>query len=328
MRIRLTIALLFVQSATTWAQSAVSTTLQAEISQLSQQARGRVGVGAVHLETGRSFYQAADEKFPMASTYKVPIAFQLMKSIEEGEVHLSEMITLDGEDLHPGSGTLSSLFDDPGVSISLHNLLELMLLISDNSATDLVLAAAGGSAAVTSQMKRQGIEGIRVDRPTIRLIGDWIGIQNLPADRGITRERFNQLAQSVSSAKREAAARAFDRDPRDTATPRAMVTLLQKIWKADGISRTSADLLIDTMGRCQTGENRIKGLLPQGTEVAHKTGTIGRTTNDVGVISLPHGRGHLAVVVFVRESERPVEIREKVIAQISRSLYDFFLYSE
>ena len=71
---------------------------------------------------------------------------------------------------------------------------------------------------------------------------------------------------------------------------------------------------------------RIRGMLPPGTPVADKTGTIGGATNDVGVITLPDG-GEVAVVVFVKNSERPVADREKVIAQVSRSAYDYFLFT-
>ena len=69
-----------------------------------------------------------------------------------------------------------------------------------------------------------------------------------------------------------------------------------------------------------------QGLLPPGTDVAHKTGSIGGTTNDVGIIYLPDRAGHVVTVVFVKESERPTATRESAIAQISRAVYDFFLF--
>ena len=109
--------------------------LAREIERLAPIAGGTVGVAAVHLETGREVYLNGDESFPMASTYKVPIAVQLLTLVDGGERSLEEMIEIEPADLHPGSGTLSRLFNDPGVALSLHNLMELMLLISDNSAT-------------------------------------------------------------------------------------------------------------------------------------------------------------------------------------------------
>jgi beta-lactamase class A len=80
------------------------------------------------------------------------------------------------------------------------------------------------------------------------------------------------------------------------------------------------------MRRCRTGEARLRGILPEGTEIAHKTGTIGRTTNDVGIITLPDSAGHVAIAVFVKSSEKDVPARERTIAEIARSVHDFFLF--
>lgn len=110
----------------------------------------------------------------MASTYKVPIAGQLLTQVDQGELTLDSLVRLEPADLHPASATLTQLFDDPVVILSLRNLLKLMLLISDNSATDLVMRAAGGPEAVTRRMQALEVEGIRVStdpRSTSLLIG-------------------------------------------------------------------------------------------------------------------------------------------------------------
>jgi beta-lactamase class A len=130
----------------------------------------------------------------------------------------------------------------------------------------------------------------------------------------------------VPEAEAKSAAAAFDKDPRDTATPDAMVELLAKIQHKSLHKPETAELLLDIMRRCQTGEHRLKGLLPDGAIVAHKTGTIGGTTNDVGILTLPGGAGHVAISVFVKESTKPVADRERVIAQIARAVHDFFLF--
>ncbi|MFM8349166.1 MAG: serine hydrolase, partial [Bacteroidota bacterium] len=70
---------------------------------------------------------------------------------------------------------------------------------------------------------------------------------------------------------------------------------------------------------------RIKGLLPAGTQVRHKTGTIGVATNDVGIITLPGDAGHLVIAAFVRSSEKEIPARENAIAQVARVLHDHFL---
>lgn len=301
--------------------------LEREITRLATLAGGRVGVGAVHLPTGRTLYLNGDERFPMASSYKVPIAVQLLTRVERREVRLDTMIALQPSDLHPGSGTLTELFDDPGVILSLRNLIELMLLISDNSATDLVLRTAGGPGAVTARMSALGLDGIRVDRPTMALIADWIGVRRLPPESELTPAGFRDLARDVPDSVRAQAAQAFNTDPRDTATPRAMSTLLARLWRREILKDSSTVLLLDIMRRSTTGAGRIKGMLRPDVEVAHKTGTIGGTTNDVGIMTLPDDAGDVAVAIFVKESELDVEERERAIAHIARAVYDYFAFN-
>jgi beta-lactamase class A len=301
--------------------------LEKEVQRLADLSGGVMGLAALHLESGRSVYLNRGVSFPMASSYKVPIAVEMLTRMDRGERNLEEMIALTSADIHPGSGTLSQLFQVPGVALSLRNLMELMLLISDNSATDVVLREAGGGEAVTARMRSLGIEGIRVDRPTSLLIGDFLGVRGIPADGNVSLEEFRRLSAEVSQEEREEAARAFEADPRDTSTPEAMARLLEMIWKGEALSRESSDLLLDIMLRSTTGQDRIKGILPPGTEVSHKTGTIGGTTNDVGIMRLPDDAGHVVLVAFVKGSDRPVPDREHAIAQVSRAVHDYFLFS-
>ena len=305
--------------------------LNAEIERLAAISEGTVGVAIVHLESGRSLYLNKTERFPMASTFKVPVAVEVLHRVDEGDFGLDSMITIQPGDLHPGSGTLTNLFDNPGVVLSVRNVLELMLRISDNSAADLMLRTAGGSDAVNARLKALGVTGVRVDRPTVRLIADYIGIPTLASD-DITPEAFRTLARAVPDSINQLAATKFEDDPRDTATPEGMARLLQAIWEGKALSRTNTDLLIDIMRRCLTGDARIKGILPPGTVVAHKTGTLGGgdnvtgagTQDDVGIIDLPDGAGHLIVVALVK-GEDDSERGEKAIAQISRAAYDYFV---
>jgi beta-lactamase class A len=297
--------------------------LERELARLERISGGRMGVAAVHLETGRAVYLNRSERFPMASSYKVPIAVQLLTRVDRNELRLDSMIVLQRGDLHPGSGTLTELFDDPGVILSLRNYLELMLLISDNSATDVVLRTAGGGAAVTQRMRALGIEGINVDRPTVGLIADFAGWRLAPDSQ----HAWRAAAMRTTAAQRDSASAAFNKDPRDTSSPEGMALLLQKIWRREALSAQSSTLLLDIMTRSTTGPLRIKGMLPPDVRVTHKTGTIGETTNDVGIIALPDNAGNVVTVVFVKESRLPVETRERAIAQVSRAIYDYFLFN-
>lgn len=96
--------------------------LEREIARLATVAGGTVGAGVLHLETGRRVTLNGAERFPMASTYKVPIAVQLLTRVDRGDVRLDEMVSLQPSDLHPGSGTLTELFNKPGVALSVRNL--------------------------------------------------------------------------------------------------------------------------------------------------------------------------------------------------------------
>lgn len=302
--------------------------LAAEIDRVAPASGGVLGIGLHHLETGRELYVRGDDRFPMASSFKVPVAVQLLTLVDQGKLRLDSMVTLKPSDLHPGSGTLTSLFDDPGVSLSVRNLLELMLLISDNSATDILLRLAGGGESVNARLRALGVSGVSVDRPTVALIADAVGVRNLPPESELTPGRFRELFLEVTDEQRKAAVEAFYRDNRDTATPKGMAALLRKIWRGEALSPESTALLIDIMYRCETGQARIKGLLPADVRVAHKTGTLALgVAADVGVIELPGGAGHLIVTAFVKQSIKDGPAQERAIAQAARAAYDYFLFN-
>ncbi len=298
--------------------------LEAEWARLARVGGGVVGATAIHVETGRTVHLNESTLFPMASTYKIPIAVKLLELVERGEESLDRMVTIEARDLHPGSGTLSQLFTKPGVALSVRNLLELMLLISDNSATDVLLRVVGGPAAVKEKMRELGLHRIHVDRPTAGLIADYLGATGVPHESEWTLEMWRERFAAVSEEDGKRAAARYQNDARDAATPADMARLLVKIQKREV---AGAELLLDILRRCQTGDARLKGMLPEGTVVAHKTGSMGVTiTNDVGIITLPGGAGHVALAVFVKASDRPVAARERAIAELARAAHDYFLF--
>jgi len=299
--------------------------LQNELTRLAKITNGQVGLTAIHIESGRRVSLNETTRFPMASTFKVPIAVQILAKVDRTEIRLDQMVTLEPHDLHPGSGTLSNLFKQPGVSLSVRNLMELMLLISDNSATDIVLRLAGGPEAVTSKMRDLGITGINVNRSTARLISEWVGA-DLPPEKDWTPEMWSRFFEAATPEMRKAAMQKLETDSRDTAQPAAMADLLLKIYNKQLHKPETSELLLDIMRRCQTGDARIKGMLPPKTVVAHKTGSIGGTVNDVGIITLPDNAGHVVLALFVKEGSQ-TELSEKAIAQLSRTIYDYFLFT-
>lgn len=317
--------LLFVLPAVVWAASDASLTrLEKQLQLVSKVTDAVVGVSATHIESGRTVSVRGTEAFPMASAVKIPFAVQLMSLVDRGVSSLDRMVTLLPQDLHPGSGTLSELFFHPGVSLSLANYMELMLVISDNSAADVVLREGGGPPAVTARMRELGLPGIRVDRNIALLISDWMGAKAIPPETEWNREMWDKLYNAVPDKEHMRARRAQWADPRDTATPDDMTKLLVRIWKKDLFSRANSEELLAMMERCQTGKARLKGMLPAGTIVAHKTGTLGGVADDVGVMTLPGEAGHVAISVFTKASSRPAEVSEKAVAEVARTVYDYF----
>jgi beta-lactamase class A len=175
--------------------------------------------------------------------------------------------------------------DDSIGGQSVRSLMRRMLIFSDNRAADILFKDVGGPRAVHDWLQDNGIKGLRVDRTIAQLL----------------------------SAKRDLW------DQRDSSTPIAMVELLRRIYRGELIKPESRNYLLDLMAQCHTGRNRMKWLLPSGTPVEHKTGTLDGLSDDVGFITLPDGR-RVAVAIFTRGgSDRP-----RTIAEAARAIYDGF----
>lgn len=303
--------------------------IEKEVNRLSEISGGVLGVAAIHIESGKRFSQHGNMRFPMASSYKIPIAVQLLSRVDSGMYSLDQLIEVTKGDMHPGSGMIAERFNwpgalKPGLALSVRSLLELMLLISDNSATDICLRLAGGPDKVNACMRRLGIAGLSVDRPTAYLISDWLGVAMDP-NQPWSSQRFDSLEKTLSPEMMAKSSAIFDADPKDTSTPDAMSSLLLSLYSQPILKPESKALLLDILTRCETGLTRLKGSLPPNTVVMHKTGTIGMTANDVGIITLPGDAGHLVISIFTKSSLKPLPERERAIAEVARVLHDYFL---
>lgn len=175
--------------------------------------------------------------------------------------------------------------DDKISGVPVRTLMAKMLIHSDNHAADVLFKDVGGPQAVHHWLVQNGIHGVRVDRTIAQLL----------------------------AAKRDLW------DVRDSSTPKAMVELLRRIYRGELISAQSRNYLLGEMAKCQTGRNRMKWLLPEGTPVEHKTGTLNGLTDDVGFITMPDGH-RIAVAIFARGGSN----RPRTIAQAARAIYDGF----
>lgn len=299
--------------------------LERAIARLSRLSGGTLGVSAIHIETGRRLSFNGGERFPMASVYKLPIALRLLQRVERGEVSLDDTIKLGEFDFRIGHSPIAEMANNTPITFTTGRLLELMLGDSDNTASDAMLRLAGGPAAVTARLRELGIKDIDINRPEGQLIMDHRGVREYPPEGQWTLAMFERLNRNITDADREAAARRFVQDPRDTSSPDAMAALLVRLHRREVLTPANVERVLRIMTETQTGPARLKGLLPAGTIVAHKTGSMGGTTNDVGLITLPDNAGHLAIAVFVKASTIEQPERERAIAEIARTVYDYFV---
>lgn len=262
------------------------------IAELANGDNGRIGVAAMDLATGEQIMVLGDQLFPMASTSKIAVAATYLEMVEQGKYSLTSEFPL----LIP---VRSAKFSSPaapkrkGKYMPAIDLIEIMITRSSNPATDALLAAVGGPENVNAWMRRQGINDFSIDRDIATLVRDdgeydpaaWI-------------------------------------DPRDAATPNAMVRLLQGLYRGDYLSDQSRRVLLGAMSRTVTGKRRIVANMPATARVSHKTGSLNNTSSDVGIIESPDGRA-IAVAIYVTGQGTRLN-REARIAAIARAIYDGF----
>jgi beta-lactamase class A len=270
--------------------------IRIKIGQIIEQAKGRVGIAAINLKTNDTLTVRGNEYFPMQSVYKFPLALAVLNKVDKGELSLDKKIFVSKSDLLPDTWSpLRDKYPDGNVFLSLDEILSNTVSLSDNNGCDILFRLMGGTAAVEKYIHSLGIQDIDIAFTEEEMHKDW----------------------QVQYKNRS--------------TPLAMAELLYKFYYEDFLSKSGKNYLWRIMAATSTGPKRIKGLLPEGTVVAHKTGSSGEdengiaaATNDAGIIQLDDGSGFV-IVVFVSDSAADEETRDKVIAQIARTIYDAYI---
>lgn len=318
--------------------SATSTALAAALApafaQAERESGGYLGAAVLHLESGESASYHGRERFPMQSVFKLPLAIDIFARVDAGELRFDEMIHIRPSDIRPGPpNALADELPKAGGDRTLLDLLERILITSDNTAADALLERIGGPSKVTERLRGLGISGIDVSRSEAELMMDFCGVTAYPLRDSWTVEGIREAIRAANRAAPDARSKAlatYLADARDTATPEAMAGLLARVHWQDLLKKASAARLVAILERVGTGKDRLKGLLPAGTVVAHKTGTsdetdgITPTTNDVGIITLPGDAGHVVVVAFLAGSRGDGAARAHAIAQLGRAVFDHF----
>ncbi len=295
-----------------------------KLERIARRVRGSLGVAAIHLESGARLSLNGELAFPMASVSKIPIALEFLRRVDAGELPLDEVIVVPPTDFRPGSSSLARRSGGRSVRLTADSLFALMLGVSDNTATDVILRLAGGPEEATRRVRELGVDGVRVDRSEARTFADLVGISEEVPESELYRVNHFRLRDALPAERRQAARTRYALDPRDTATPDGMAELLALVYDGVGLSASSRHRLLAVMAGTRTGPRRLRGLLPPGTEVAHKTGTMASAINDVGIITLPDGAGHLVLAVFVNTFQATTWRRERTIAEVARLLHDYF----
>ncbi len=228
----------------------------------------------------------------MQSVYKLPIALTVLHQVEQGRLRLAQPVRFQaGDVISPRQHSpLRDAHPQGGVDVPLQELLRLAVEQSDGVASDILLRTIGGPRVADDYIRGLGIDGIHI----------------LDTEKSMGRDVTVQY--------------------RNSAEPRALVALLRLIADHSPLSPENTQKLLDWMSNSPTGEHRIPGSLPQGTTIAHKTGTSGEdrgithATNDVGLITMPCGT-QLAVAVLIEDSPESEDAREGVIAEITRAIW-------
>jgi len=272
--------------------------LQARLLKLSNQIDGRVSLYARNLDSGRDIGINADDPVRTASTIKLPIACAVVKFVADGKYTWADRLTIRREDKVSGSGILTDLSD--GESISLRDATTLMIIVSDNTATNLILDRVGGDA-VNDYLATLGLERTRVMR---KIRGD--GNQLKPA-QGWTREGLRPENQGFGIG---------------VSTSREMVRLLEMLEQGKVVDAESSRLVLQMLER-QQYKDGIGRKLEQ-FRVASKSGSLDALRSDVGIVHTPHGRIAIAITVdgLPQIDYSPDNAAQKWIGEVSLAIIE------
>src|SRR5579872_4311996 len=275
--------------------------LRANIEQIASGVDTHWGIYIKCLDTNEEIAINADEAMDTMSVIKVPLMVEAFRQISEGKFALADRYTLKNADKRPGTGVIRSL--DEGASFSIKDVITLMIIVSDNTATDVIFSKVGGPPAVNALMQQYGLNSIHATG----FADDW----------------FKALAAAGSPVKFHAARQ----HPFGLSSPRDMGRLLDKIASGQAVSKEASDTMLDIM-RGQLYRTRLPKYV-SGFQLPHKTGDfVPWITNDVGL--LINGQHKIVICVFTDKSniaeDEPTALIgatiEDAIARIGQQIAD------
>jgi beta-lactamase class A len=289
---------------------------QRELERLVTEVDGSVGVVAWPVgKPDQAIGVNADELYPTASTFKIPLLYALYQMTDRNEIDLAKRVTIEVSDRVPGSGVLQDL--DPGLSPTIRDLAVLMTVVSDNEATDLLYNIVGTSR-IHAALDTLGLTRTRVPMNTRALLFDYVGLDaNNPEhtyEESIRRMRADEFNYEGAAWSDQ------EGSGNDLTTPREMTMLCDAIEQGVGLSAAAREGIIDIMKRQKFNE-RIPAGVPEKIEIAHKTGSIKGVRNDAGIVYAPAGPYVIGLFSKRLEDEKA---GVACLAELSRVVWETF----
>lgn len=273
-------------------------TLKIQIADILSSKNATVGVAINGWETKDSLSINGQGHFPMQSVFKFPIALAILAEVDKGNLSLEQNIEIKKSQLLPGLWSPLRKKYPEGGTIALEEIIRYTVALSDNAGCDALLRLLGGPQALEDYFFQLGFKDFEVKINEEVMQNNWeLQFQNWT-------------------------------------TPKEANRILAAFWENKGnlLSKESHDFIWGVMKGTKTGAKRIRGHLPKATVVAHKTGWSGAhketgitaAVNNIGLVFLPNGK-HFAISVFVTDSSEDLDTNEKIIADVSKAAWDYFM---
>ena len=295
--------------------------LRGELVRLTAGFAGRVGIGVA--DSSGVVCVRGEERFSLQSVMKLIVGMAAMDAVDGRGWTLDEEVVVRREDLSLYVQPLAKLGTAEGYRTTVGDLVRRAVVDSDSAAADVLVKRLGGPSVVEAFLKRKGIRGVRFDRDEKHLQTEIMGLEWRA--EYVDPEALQRAIDAVPEEVRDAAYRRYQVDERDTATPRGMAVLLEKLGQGKLLSAGSTAFLLDVMRGTVTFPDRLKAGVPAGWTIGHKTGSSGSwkgvtaATNDVGILTAPDG-SRISVAVFVADTRVPLEERATLMAAAARAV--------
>lgn len=271
--------------------------LKSNINEITKSKNARVGVYIVGNDGKDTVSIYGNQPFVMQSVFKFHIAVVMLSEIDKGKFSLDQKIKITKKDLTPEIWSPIRDKYPEGVTLTIAEIIEYTLSQSDNVGCDILLALLGGPNAVEDYFKQYHFKDISIKINEKVMQNNW----DLQFANWTSPESSNEVLTAFYSNR------------------------------SNLLSKETHQYLWNVMKGTQSGIHRLKGLLPEGTVVAHKTGYSGandkgvtEAVNDIGIVFLPNGK-HFFISVFVTRSTENLETNERIIADIAKAAWDYFI---